>query len=57
MQLKMQNEITERLNKIEKSIESVTDSNQDNHRRGRSRFRSLSLSQSQNHLHGADGVC
>jgi len=47
---------SEWLNKIEKLIESVSDSNRDNQRRGRSRFLSRSRSQSQNHSYGDDGV-
>jgi len=46
-----------RSNKIEKSIESVIDSNRDNHRRGCSRFHLHSGYQSQTRPHGADGLC
>jgi len=49
----MQNEMTQRLAAIQKSIENISESNRNNQHRTRSRFRSRFRFQSQKRIHGA----
>jgi len=56
LHLKIQNEVTQQLAVMRKSIESITISNRSSQRRTRSRLRLRFCFQSQSYSHAADGV-